>query len=650
MMSALAENAARKRAELGDTPKRTVKQTMYLVKWAGLGYEHCTWETRQDIGNPGLIAAFHKLNNSYPDEPDMPEAAVGEVLNKENHINPRNAGGKFCIPDLRSQLYAQTRAFEFAKFALPLPVKVGTICGPKSHASVVSMDGSSQTEDDRTCAVLECVSDMVQRVARKDSLPNLMEIKKDLPPLMAGEYDVVVPITSKGLLMNVGEVHGSVSFLGYRTFPDGSKGPAEEKKLIHNVGDKIIAVDGNSTAGLSFKEVIGLLRESGKNQFSFMRFLDSRYTPVNGELTSVGSVGRYACTALQNKFTTDRKRLLVQRSETKEDETPVVDEAEESDGSADPEDSDDESEGSGDFQPDSEEEVTAPVDATEIVDHGRNQESLAAAPGVHPSSQKPDSNVEPKEDGPIIRSENTRSLAYRLLGIDVGYSSDEGGDEACAYFLDGVDDTFTAEAALPKDISDATEKDATSKQSEKEEETKLLPVKRNEFSALGNRAKLVASVSLTTVPPDLERFDKFPEPSSKAIEEKEAEEAAHANRETGSPDKPAKRSNVKVEQLDIATNEIIHVWANAGAAAATLQIPLNELKQVLQGDYDEELGDEVGGFRWRFAAAGATVTAGLEGSKKNKKGKRLGLNFGTGYTILLSLTCIRMATAFAITK
>jgi hypothetical protein len=47
--------------------------------------------------------------------------------------------------------------------------------------------------------------------------------------------------------MNVGEVGGSVAFLGYRSFPDGSKGPAEEQKLIREAGDKIISVDGVST-------------------------------------------------------------------------------------------------------------------------------------------------------------------------------------------------------------------------------------------------------------------------------------------------------------------------------------------------------------------------------------------------------------------
>ena len=64
MLSAMAENAARKRAELGDTPKKTINQTMYLVKWEGLGYEYCTWETKADIGNPSMLVKFQKLNNS----------------------------------------------------------------------------------------------------------------------------------------------------------------------------------------------------------------------------------------------------------------------------------------------------------------------------------------------------------------------------------------------------------------------------------------------------------------------------------------------------------------------------------------------------------------------------------------------------------
>jgi hypothetical protein len=59
MLSA-AENAARKCAELGGVPRKKLKQTM-VVKWSGLGYEHCTWETWADISDDELIAAFYCL-------------------------------------------------------------------------------------------------------------------------------------------------------------------------------------------------------------------------------------------------------------------------------------------------------------------------------------------------------------------------------------------------------------------------------------------------------------------------------------------------------------------------------------------------------------------------------------------------------------
>ena len=45
-----------------------------------------------------------------------------------------------------------------------------------------------------------------------------------LPPLLVGEYDAIIPLTTQGLLLNVGEVKkGRIAFLGYRQFPDGSK-------------------------------------------------------------------------------------------------------------------------------------------------------------------------------------------------------------------------------------------------------------------------------------------------------------------------------------------------------------------------------------------------------------------------------------------
>ena len=70
MLSAMSEQAGRKRAELGEIPTRKVKQTMYLVKWAGLGYEFCTWETKEDIGSSEFIAEFRELNDAVPEEED----------------------------------------------------------------------------------------------------------------------------------------------------------------------------------------------------------------------------------------------------------------------------------------------------------------------------------------------------------------------------------------------------------------------------------------------------------------------------------------------------------------------------------------------------------------------------------------------------
>jgi hypothetical protein len=72
-----------------------------------------------------------------------------------------------------------------------------------------------------------------------------------MPPLLAGEYDSIIPVTKHGLLMNVGEVNGSVAFLGYRSFPDGTMGPAQMQKLIRDEGDKIISVDGVSTVSIT---------------------------------------------------------------------------------------------------------------------------------------------------------------------------------------------------------------------------------------------------------------------------------------------------------------------------------------------------------------------------------------------------------------
>lgn len=733
MLSAVSEQAARKRAELGDTPKKKIKQKMYLVKWAGLGYEFCTWETKEDIDDDTLILEYNGLNNTTPDEPDLAEKEVNGVLDMCIHLNVQNAGGVSCIPDLRSQLYAQTRAFQFSKFGFDLPCNVCGECGPMTRAVVATSDGSSgqvypgafdcapsislSSTLQHPLEVVECVTEMVFRISRSPS-QQLMRINASLPSLLTGEYDAVVPITSKGLMMNVGEIHGSVAFLGYRSFPDGSKGPAELANLIRNVGDKIIAVDGVSTINKSFKEVILMLRESGKNKFAFMRFLENKYAVCSSDLTSVGYTGRYTVEELQKKFSGDRQRLLARRRQkVVEEDCRNKDNDDESDGSVglrnstDEDDSEDEG-SEGEFEPDSGDEeivrkrkvqgfevctsgspsspcgkyelsgVEGPISSqgsiappgsglsvekkmvdlstncedAELSDFATNRgNAVAATSSLSKASFEgtiiSSANMKEVREAPdIVRQETTPSLAYRILDVNIGYSSDEGGDEDCAYFLDGVDNTFTTMNQAGHDCSVPCQGTAKCDRPAKKDAVKLeeneglnesiaVPVKRNDFSTLGESGKMCAAVALTRREPEYDDFDNFPFPSSKEIQAKlvaDAEEReisqhqgeldAVSSKDNGaksqSAEKAVKRSTVKVEQISTASNEVIRVWASAEAAAATLQIPLNEIKQMLKGVYDEELGDEVGGYRWRHAVAGAEVTAtagaNTRGSKKGK--------------------------------
>ena len=135
MLSAVAENAARKRAEFGDLPTKKITQTMYLVKWQGLGYEFCSWETKEDVGNDVLINEFHKLNHGYSDEADLPEEALDEFMSGVKHVNIKTAGGAGHLPNLRSQLYAQNRGLEFVKFGMELPKNVTAGMGAKTTAA-----------------------------------------------------------------------------------------------------------------------------------------------------------------------------------------------------------------------------------------------------------------------------------------------------------------------------------------------------------------------------------------------------------------------------------------------------------------------------------------------------------------------------------
>ena len=59
----------------------------------------------------------------------------------------------------------------------------------------------------------------------------------------------------------------------------------------------------------------------------------------------------------------------------------------------------------------------------------------------------------------------------------------------------------------------------------------------------------------------------------------------------------------------------------------TLQLSLEALQRLLKGKYDAELGDEVGGFRWRYADHDAEVTGKASSGRDSKKGREAYLQF-----------------------
>mmetsp|Transcript_18297 Transcript_18297/g.37033 ORF Transcript_18297/g.37033 Transcript_18297/m.37033 type:complete len:2677 (+) Transcript_18297:174-8204(+) len=676
ILSAVTEHAARKRAEIGDVPMKTVKQKMFLVKWQSLGYEHCTWETQEDINDDSIIAEFRRLEGVTPEEPNLTEKELQGTIS----LAKTNAQDSSKETPFHTKLYAQTRAYQFSKFGQDIPQLLGAECGPNTLISTALSD-EEHGIDRHTVRLDECHH---YKLEANEILHRLIDLvspeKRDysqsgyhassLPPLLNGEYDTILPVTCDGLLMNVGEVNGAVSFLGYRQLKSGAKGPAEVNGLVHDIGDVIIAINGESVVGKTFAEVIQILKKC--TTFAYMRFAKKSSFIKNGAATSCGSLGKFLVEDLAKVFKEDRRRLFAKRSlalleEQKEDD--------ESDASAVvSRDSDEDSDGSAseDAVPDSDDEdlvyeqgerrKQSRRSEDEIFDdedssggEKSSSESAAAASKIVQSDETvcktagdKENNIEeskePSLKSVLCRQETTRHLGLKLVDMDVGYSSDEGGDEDIAFFLDGVDATFTGSSEIPllapsKDsIKAENGKVATGEGKDNFDHSNVtFPAKKDEFATIGKKSQLQVAINLTTVAPCKDDFDNYPHPSTKELEEakrkasKEARELEEREKlEAAALEaslKPKKKSTTKIEQISTLTSEIVHVWASAEDAASTLQIPLKDIRQILKGYYDSELGDEAGGFRWRFADEDAEVTEKVSSVRDSKKGKQAYLEF-----------------------
>jgi chromodomain-helicase-DNA-binding protein 7 len=335
-------------------------------------------------------------------------------------------------------------------------------------------------------------------------------------------------------------------------------------------------------------------------------------------------------TQATKQFKRDRRQLLVKRKvELGDDDIediPDNADEEESDGSVEDSESDSDDEASVvSFDQVSDDEDLIRRQKALNSNVVKEEEKLVKkneAQDINSSKKTKDMSKEWRQNELRSDQETTHSLALRLLDINVGYSSDEGGDEDCAYFLDGVDETFTTRASVDRFRNESDDSIDPS-------ESTPLPVRKSEFDGLGVRAKICSSILLADHGPDVDDFDNYPLPSSKemkAEEELKANIIAENNEQLVAPSSPVKLSKTKVEQISIVSNEVIRVWKSAEDAAATLQTSLKDIKEVLSGAYNEDLGDEVGGYRWRYAPEDAEVTK-IATINENDKGKKAFLEF-----------------------
>lgn len=136
-LSAASEEEARKATEQTSAVIKVVRvrKKKYLVKWRGLSYQDCTWETPTDLDDDEKIAEYHALNDSPPEEPPLTQAEIGFELAKErkSQLFPAMHNPN-VMREAEAAVYSQIRAYHFLKWNKMPPDALLRECGPEAFA------------------------------------------------------------------------------------------------------------------------------------------------------------------------------------------------------------------------------------------------------------------------------------------------------------------------------------------------------------------------------------------------------------------------------------------------------------------------------------------------------------------------------------
>lgn len=100
-----------------DPPDEHCDEDSYLVKWQGLGYEHCTWETQTTVDKEGAqaqVQQYHEANASATAAPISAITDVGGKVKNDQALTDRI--GKLPLRSSRSLRSYQQAGVQWLTF------------------------------------------------------------------------------------------------------------------------------------------------------------------------------------------------------------------------------------------------------------------------------------------------------------------------------------------------------------------------------------------------------------------------------------------------------------------------------------------------------------------------------------------------------
>ena len=180
------------------------------------------------------------------------------VTNKENTPSFKGEVSATTIPPLQANLAPSKPA----KSAEHVRVENSFTSESKPPASL-----KRKVDDVAEDVVIDLTGSETERPAKLMSKAKDPPISTSTvsPPHNEDEYEVSIPVTDHGLLLEVGSAKGRTVVFGYRRAADGTRGPAEIGNLIRQAGDRIISVNSTDVSNMTYAETVNLLVASQKN-------------------------------------------------------------------------------------------------------------------------------------------------------------------------------------------------------------------------------------------------------------------------------------------------------------------------------------------------------------------------------------------------